>query len=195
MPERLTASKVRISDLINGKWVDTPEGPRLELPWEEKVSRVRVLATVVSRFQSEDGKFSTLTLDDGTETIRLKVFQGSKMLEGFQPGDLIDVVGKIKQFEGETYILPETIRKVDDPNLETLRRLEILLKIKRFKPQESEKELLKKKVLEEIEKAKDGIEYEKLLKLAPEDRIEQVVNELLGEGICYEPSPGRIKKV
>ncbi len=43
----------------------------------------------------------------------------------------------------------------------------------------------------------DGVDYVKIIQLAglPESVVERVINELLEEGSCYEPKPGRIKMV
>ncbi|MEM4219164.1 MAG: OB-fold nucleic acid binding domain-containing protein [Candidatus Micrarchaeia archaeon] len=193
MPERSTASKVRISDIINGMWVDEG-GQRIKTPYGEIIARARILGTIVQKFQSEDGNFSTITLDDGTETIRAKVFKGSRMLDKFNIGDVVDLIGKVREYEGETYIAPEIIRKIDDLNMESLRRLEIIEKIVNFKPSESPKERLKKQILAAMEQT-GSIEYSELLKLGPEKEVEQAVNELLEDGICYEPEPGKIRKV
>ncbi len=43
----------------------------------------------------------------------------------------------------------------------------------------------------------DGVDYVKIIQLAglPESVVERVINELLEEGSCYEPKPGKIKMV
>ena len=53
------------------------------------------------------------------------------------------------------------------------------------------------KVLEIIEKERNGVSYDDLIKGTgeKEEDVEKVVNEILAEGICYEPSPGKIKKI
>ena len=71
MPERMTAKKVRIVDLVNGEWVqqDGMEPSFVVSKTGEKVSRARILATIVSKFISEDGNFGSVTIDDGTDTM------------------------------------------------------------------------------------------------------------------------------
>ena len=43
----------------------------------------------------------------------------------------------------------------------------------------------------------EGIEYGKILEKvkAEETKVESVLNEVLAEGICYEPTPGKVKKI
>jgi len=51
--------------------------------------------------------------------------------------------------------------------------------------------------LDIISSAQDGIEYTKLIEQfgASEAEVEKVINDLLAEGICYEPTPGKIRKI
>jgi RPA family protein len=223
--QRLTAKKVRISELMNGKWVKRegfePSFVITELG--EKVSRARVMATIVQTFMAEDGNFGSVTLDDGTDTIRAKTFKTVKPLDSFKEGEFVDLIGKVREYNGEIYIIPEVIARMEDPNMELLRRLELVKKARELvgkppeaspeeqadgiemgkpakeegqKPKEDDSEL-RKQILAVIEKEPDGVEYGKILEgvKAEESRIESVLNEILSEGICYEPTPGKVKKI
>lgn len=230
--ERQTARKVRLKDLTTGKWVSN-EGMNpnyVETEALGRVSRARILATVVNVFQAEDGNFASATLDDSTDTIRAKTFKTTKPINKLKEGDLVEAIGKVREYNEEIYIIPEVLRKVEDPNLELLRKLEILKQLKqtgkkpepstkkakpgkgkgkqkklteeekseRGKPEESEeKEGLRETVLDFIGSNKEGVTFDQLLEgvEAEEDEIESVVNDLLSEGICYEPSPGKIRKI
>jgi RPA family protein len=236
--QRQTAARVRIVDLVSGEWVkkDGMEPSYVVTPGKENVSRARIVATIVSRYDSEDGNFSSVTLDDATATMRIKVWKEVEVLAGFKAGDLVSVIGKVREYGGEIYIVPEIINKVT-PDEESLARLEIIKKLRGGKPAEgaghkekahvkaehepakhhhAEKpaahhekkgeppavpekaeESPRKRLITIIEKSADGIRYADLLKESgfPEEDIEDVINELLGEGICYEPVPGKIKKI
>ncbi len=125
--KRITSVKTRISSIWSGKFV-TQEGfnPNYILSDAgERLSRVRVLATVVDKFVAETGKFASVTLDDGTDTIRAKVFTALSMLENISAGDTVDVIGRVKEYNEELYLAPEIMTKVSDPNFEILRELEI----------------------------------------------------------------------
>ncbi len=202
--ERMTARKVRISDLVAGSfvrqegmepsYVETAAGP---------VARARVMATVMNVFRSEDGNFGSVTLDDGTDTIRAKAFKDLKVLGDLKAGDLVEAVGKVREYNGELYIMPEVITKVG-PNMELLRRAE-LLKLAGAPKQGAvplskgaqERSELRKRVLEAIEQKKGGAPFAEIAAAvkADEEALEDVINELLSEGICYEPTPGRIRKI
>ena len=75
--KRMTTSKTKIKSIIKGKFVKG-EGfnPSYILTSVgQKLSRVRVIATVTNKFVSENGKFASITIDDGTETIRATFFR------------------------------------------------------------------------------------------------------------------------
>jgi hypothetical protein len=61
----------------------------------------------------------------------------------------------------------------------------------------TDEDQLRRNILATIEGSGDGIKYSELVEKAqvPEEELEGIINELLGEGICYEPTPGKIKKI
>lgn len=213
MPQlRMTAKKVRLSEIMNGRWVKREglEPSFIVTDSGEKVSRARAIGSVVARFLAEDGNFGSITLDDGTDTMRIKTFKTVKPVDEFKEGELVEVVGKIREYNGEVYMMPEVITRLQDPNYELLRRLELIHKARLLKerpPEASPEEAggegkednteLRKDILAVIESDPEGVEYAAILERvkAPETRIESVLNEILGEGICYEPTPGRVKKI
>jgi RPA family protein len=155
--ERLTAKKVRIVDVVNGKFFS---GSREEMkpsyiitPFGQKISRVNLIASVTDKFLSEDENYCSITVDDGTEAIRVKTFRENvDMLKDTEPGDMVLVIGKIKEYNNEVYINGEIIRKVD-VNYEILRKVEIL------------KELIKqKKIVDEIKNLIEQMTEEELKK-------------------------------
>jgi len=202
MIERQTAKKVRISSLNEGEWVkkEGMEPSFIVTPQGEKVARARILGTVMGKFVSEDESFASATLDDGSDTIRAKTFKTVKPLDTVAVGDLVDVIGKVREWNGEIYIIPEVVYKVENPNIELLRRLEIAAK-----PQEAETgeihvdqtEDLRKELLQIIESSAEGISYDSLIQKSgrKEQEVEKIINDLLAEGVCYEPTPGKIKKI
>jgi len=128
--KRIPSVKLRISDIINGKFFPGSKEEMLPsfviTPFGKKVARVNVVATATENFLSEDGKYSAVTVDDGTGAIRIKTFgEDTKLLQAIKPGDLVMFVGKVKEYNGETYISCEVVKKVN-PNYENFRKLEIL---------------------------------------------------------------------
>ena len=124
---RQVANKVWITQVANGEFV-RQEGfnPSYVEIRGNKVSRVNLMATVVSKFLSEDENYGTLTLDDGTETIRVKAFGPDVMkIRKVNVGSVVTLVGKLKHYQNETYISPEVAREVTDPNWLIVRKLEL----------------------------------------------------------------------
>jgi len=201
--KRMTAKKVRIAVINEGEWIkkEGMEPSYIQAKDGSQISRARLLGTIVGKFAAEDGNFASVTIDDGSDTIRAKTFKTTKPIGDFEIGDMVDVIGKVREYNDEVYVIPEVVRKVD-VNWELLRRLELLTKkdipeAKEISVETADKEKLRKEVLKLIEKWKEGIMYTDLLKESsvPEEKIEPIITDLLAEGICFEPSPGRIRKI
>ncbi|MBN2243758.1 MAG: hypothetical protein JW793_13815, partial [Acidobacteria bacterium] len=81
--QRQTAVRVRIVDIVSGEWVkkEGMEPSYVVTPGKETVSRARVVGTVVDRFDSEDGNFSSATIDDATGVIRAKLWRETALLK------------------------------------------------------------------------------------------------------------------
>ena len=200
MQKRLTAIKTNIVSIVNGEFVKqegfnpnyviTPDGIRL--------SRVRVMANIVQKYVAPSGKMSSLTLDDGTETIRAKAFKNVSVVDGVEIGDLVDIIGKIRMYNDELFIVIENIFKVTDPNMEILRMVELLKKPETDKPGVKDNSVTREDVLNIITELDNGngVEYDDIIKeLDNEKEVEKIINEILEDGTCFEPRPGRIKKL
>ncbi len=235
--------------MISGKYVAKGgfESSYVLTPAGMRLSRVRIMATVVDKFLSESGKFASITLDDSTGTVRAKVFTTLSMMDGIEEGDIVDVVGKAREYQDEVYILPEIITKKDF-HWEMLRQLElrkqaeewsekrkqILENQKQTSDMEELKRVMKERfgidpanveavveaqelgveqpaeaesagkdvknkiisLIQELDKG-GGSDYSEIMEKSglAEDVVDAAVNELLDEGTCFEPKPGKIKKL
>jgi len=245
--KRLTAKKASIREMISGRFVKKEgfESSYVLTNLGRKISRVRVLGTLVDKYISPDERYATITLDDSTETIRCKAFVNTKIFDGFGVGDIVDVFGKMREYNEEIYILAELIRDVD-ANFETLRILELkkilerqrekIKKLRELQKQTSdlsELKLLVKgvmpfedaegileaqeiieetveesttttneirskilKLIEDLDKG-EGADYQEILKKSgfSENDVDFAIQGLLESGMCYEPVPGKIKKL
>jgi len=218
MPElrkREIGYKLRIGELLRGNQIfdssRTQSGtleniqPRLlhvELG-DKKISRVNVIANVIDKFESQgETRFATITLDDGSGQIRAKVFGGDIVkFNNIIQGDTVVVIGFLRTFNKELYILPEIVRK-HDPRYLLVRKLEIDKANRQFINQlnpEMKKEIkaYREEIMDLIKEAEKnhGIDKEDIImkfKVAPEI-ISQEIQKLLEDGIIYEPTPGRVR--
>lgn len=162
------SKKIRIKDIVERTCEkDDANTNYIRLEDGSRIFRVRILGTVINRFVSGDGKFAAITVDDGTGTIRCKTFNDIRTIEKFDKGHIVDIIGKIKNWNDETYIQPEAIVKTDDPNMETLRKLEIARDLEPSKRYTKEPEV----VAEEAVTVKDTeIETESMPKNKSDDK-------------------------
>ncbi len=121
---------MRIEDLTLGEYRRSAEGTEpsyLVTPWNERINRARIMGTVVDKFMRDDKSYATMRLDDGSATIRVRAWgSDTSQLESFKIGDIVDVIGRVREFEGEVYLTPEIMLTVEDPNWELVRELEII---------------------------------------------------------------------
>lgn len=185
--ERQNAKISRISDIATAKFFQgsiEDQKPNFVITrFGESVSRSRLVATVMEKFFSEDQRFASITIDDGSGGIRVRVFaDDSKKLEDVDVGDLVSVVGKIKNYNGENYIAPDFVRKLEDPNSELLFKLEVL-----------ENLFEKKKVVDDLKNLRDQMSDEELSEYASEKygldkETLQVILQSEVEKIDYKPA-------
>ena len=120
--KREHARLLRLKTIQEGEMIEGQAGKFYMLD-KKAISRAKVFGVVTQRYDSEENNFISLTLDDGSDTIRLKLWKqefsnsdGTKIdnlliVEGVIRGDMIDVIGKIREYQNEFYIVPETIQK------------------------------------------------------------------------------------
>ena len=144
----------------------------------KKVFRVRVMGRVVGKFVNDERSYGNLVLDDETGTIRAKFFASNiHKLDSCAVGDLVEVVGRVRQFQDEVHLIADEVAVFEDVNWELLRKLELAL------PDNE----MEKKVLEKI---KNGKNTEKDLKhFFGEDAVD-IIGILMERGEIYEVSPG-----
>ncbi|VVB78584.1 OB-fold nucleic acid binding domain protein [uncultured archaeon] len=208
MPEvkkRETAHKLRISDLLRGNQIfEETEGPNKKLKFVElgdkRIVRINIIANVIDKYESDgERRFASITLDDGSGQIRARVFGDdlNKFTE-LSHGDTLMMIGVLRFFNNELYVLPELIKK-QDPRYLLVRKLEIEKSYPSNNPQMKKQEIkvLRDEVITMIREAetREGIDKEEMImkiKAQPE-LISQEIQKLLEEGIVYEPRPGRVR--
>lgn len=214
MQSRQTAYKVWVSDLNKGKFV-VQHGewePNYVEVGDLKVSRVNVIVTVINEFKNEG--YRSVDIDDGSGVIRAKVWKDDvALLENIGIGDSILMIAKVRQFNDQTYLTPEIIKKLDNLDWIKVRKLELEKnfggrekeerKLEEDKPVETK--VVEEKVLSEntrqkilnIVEVEDEISKEALIEKSglPAEEVEQVIQDLLKEGEVYTPRAGVLKVV
>jgi hypothetical protein len=142
--KRFPAVHCWIKHILEGKYVSNDNS---YITIFGKVKRVRIVATIidkrelistqdaeniVSPEEQNDVKINLeFKLDDGTGLIRAVLFQISPdQYTDFVKGDIVDIIGRIGEWNALPQIYPEIINKIEEPNLILLRNAEIIKEIK-----------------------------------------------------------------
>lgn len=178
----------------------------------ENFGEVKIFGTILSKkIYRTEGKveYGVLLLDDGSgSAIQIKAWgKGTAVFSQFELGDLIDVVGKVKHGKNEDFLVPDIIKRLDDPNWGIVRELEIIEDyLKRGKARtgsavrsESQELGLKSEITGIIDKngGSAGVDFTELIKCikhSNEEEIKKALNELLDQGTICETRPGRYRK-
>jgi len=210
--KRETAYKLRIGEIINGTPIIEDVKGEEGMPNKERfrfleisdkhIIRINLIANVIDKFSSEgEKKFATLTVDDATGQIRLKLF-GDDVLkfENLNQGDTILIIGLLRSYNNELYISPEIIKKID-PRYLLIRKLELEQNQKNEQKDSDAKEQvggLRDEIIKTLRSSEDsnGMETEQIiLKLKSSDpsAINSEIIKLIEDGVIFEPRPGRVR--
>jgi len=196
--KRNIAYKMRIGDVLRGvPMMDEGKFLFLELG-DKKVVRVNILANCVDKYIQEGEKqFASLTVDDASGQLKLKVFgEDVEMFKEILQGDTLQIVGNMREWNGELYLIPEVVKKVDARWL-LVRKLEIQNARKDMPAGDSKDSGLKNSIMDKIKGAETegGIDVDAIIMdtEASPDAINSEVKKLLEEGLIYEPRPGRLR--
>lgn len=196
--KRNTAYKLRIGDILKGVPQIT-EGKFLFLELgNKKVVRINIIANCVDKFvQDGEKQFATLTIDDASGQLRIKAFGEDVIpLKNIMQGDTLQVIGNIREWNGEIYILPEIVKKIDTRWL-LVRKLEIQNSKKDLPVPQDKSSVLKNEIVQKIKDAESdgGIDADAIIMNTESnpDAINTEIKKLLEEGLIYEPRPGRLR--
>ena len=209
MPEeqqfkRNTAYKFRIGDILVAKPIfDNEKFAFVELG-DKKIARVNIIANIVERYDvTGERQYTFMTIDDGSGQIKVKAFgDDTQKLANLEQGTTIVIIGRLRNFNNETYLSPEIV-KVLDPKYLLVRKLELEKnRSASMSPataaEKSQIIAIKDKILDKIKSAEDdgGIEVDKIimdLRESSPEIINKEIKKLLEEGIIFEPRPGKLR--
>ena len=136
---RQIAIRASVSDVVQGEFIDRERDKKVVSPHGVEMKRVALVGFIVSKYLKEADadkkRFESVTIDDGTDTIQLKVFgeESKHMFKHVNEGVLVLVVGRVSKGKNsdEVFINPDFIKELTDPNfmsLHLLERYETILK-------------------------------------------------------------------
>ena len=193
---RQTAFKLDIKTVSSAEYVKE-EGwqPNFLRIGTEKVARVNVIGVIVNKDMSQ--KIKSALLDDGTGSIELRVFDNS-----FPPvdvGSMVLVIGKPREFNGERYIVPEIVRKIDSKWFDVRKRELKELPEVTYEAVSTEEPVVEERVnisddvlelIRSLDKG-EGASIEEILESKPDS--EKSIKRLLELGEIFEIKQGRFK--
>lgn len=128
--KRQTAYKVQIQDITEGDFV-TEEGwnPNYVIDkYGRKISRINLISAIVDIPDSENTfNYYSIVIDDSTGKISARLFENYEQLKTFNVGDIVSIIGRIREYGTERYIILEIIKKIDNPKWIEVRKKEIEL--------------------------------------------------------------------
>ena len=205
--KRQTAHKLRIADIVNGKYIK-------EEGWEPnyiltnrglKVSRANIIATVISK--QIGGNMRELVVEDGSAKIAARAFDESSKINA-DVGDIVFIVGRPREFGNSKYVLIEILKKLSSVKWLELRNLE--LKNEEPTSKNIEDGFVKEDIVEDAAEegpktihdkiiklvreldSGDGVEYEDVVKMLGEG-CESKIMDLLAKGDLFEIRSNRLK--
>ena len=202
--QRQVAYKVNISDLLNGVITKDDVSAGFVKINGLNVSRANIIATVV--YKSDDSSYASALIDDGTGKISLRSFENNGIFSKIDVGDAVLVIGKIREFNNEKYIIPEILKKINDVEWMNLRKLELksnkmvgsdlkILKAGNNVLTEENNFGINEEIFSLIRKLDngDGVSVEDVIKNSKNDKAESIINKLLENGDIFEIKPGKLK--
>lgn len=210
--KREVAVKTRIKNIIEGtytkeegwkpNYITTPDG--------EIITRTNIVGVVISE-QSAEENSQNITIDDGSGRIMLRSFENNITLSKYSLGDVINIIGKPREYMNSKYIIPEVIKKINNNKWLEVRKKEIALKegqlknkpkIKNPQPKEEifEEEVVEEendtdkilRLIKELDQG-NGVLTEEVIKKSQNQETEKIINSLMEQGEVFEIQPGKVK--
>ena len=194
--KRQVAYKVRIKDILDGDYIKE-EGwmPNyIRLIDGTKVSRVNIIGTIV--LKTDEQNYRSILIDDGSGKLPVRSFEKYEVFDGVGIGDVVLIIGRPREF-GEKYIVPEVIKKIEDPAWIEVRKAEL----KKPEVGVSEEKVNgvavspADKIFSLIKEADKGagVDVEDIIKKSNISEAEKIIRTLLEEGEIFELKPGIVK--
>ncbi len=195
MIQRQVAYRVSIDELQKGQFVKGAG------EWDsnyvvvdgKKISRVNIIGAIIEMLKNEDNSYFTALVDDGSGNIRIRGWKEEiNLFDGLNVGDLVLLVGKIKDYTGAIYITPEIVRKLENKKWLELRKIEMKQNGSITVVDDLRSAIVDK--LKELDN-QEGIEISELSRLLriAEEEVEKDIEVLIKDGEVYQVRPGFLR--
>ena len=201
--KRQIAFKVRIKDLVNGRYVKEEgwEPNYIITKQEKKISRINLIGIIVAKNDDINTNYEGVILEDGSGKISIREFKENKVLKNVEIGNIVMVIGRPREYGTEKYIVPEIVKKIENEKWVALRKIELEIENSKEEKEEVQEEIIEEKEMPLSQKiytwikekdSGEGIEISELIKKHG-DGSEKIIKRFLVEGEIFEIKPGRIK--
>ena len=196
---RQVALKVKVSGIVGSDLVkDGVSSPYVKIG-DITASRVNIIATIV--YKSEESGYTGAVIDDGSGRVSLRAFEDKTMFSKVDVGDIVLVIGRIREFGGEIYVLPEILKRLADIGWANVRKLELEkclapeksgARVEKVHEESSSANYKIYSLIKEIDKG-EGVSVDDIIKISGIIEAEKVLNMLLENGDVFEVKPGKLK--
>ena len=200
--KRQVAYRVSISDILSGNFTKDELSAGYIKLGNTNISRVNVIATLVHKPEQGSSYYNSL-IDDGTGRILLRSFENNDAFSKVDVGDIVLVIGKIREFNGEKYVVPEILKKLDNIGWIGIRNLEFMhnnainddIKTTDKRTIEQDNTNLNEDIYALIKKLDNGygVSIEDIIKNSDNRKAENIITKLLESGDIFEIKPGKLK--
>lgn len=192
---RHVAYKIRIDDINKGKYVknEGSEPNYIFTKHGNKVSRINVIGIIVTINQEPT---VNLSIEDASGRINVFSFDDTIDLSSFDIGDMVMLIGRPREYNNQKYVVPEIVRKLDNPSWAQLRKLELEKIYSNMPEKEAEVEEKKESItlpeedilsVDELEVADESEPKSREEKMDLFEKVYGIIkNNDTGKGVTYE---------
>ena len=163
---------------------------------KKKMSRVNLIGIIISKDQSNDA----FLLDDGEDKVSIRNFEYAFASSDLKVGDVVLVIGRIRDFDGDRYIMPEIVKGISSKWLK-VRKKEIgsFMCVKPIDNQEGYAAEtvpdVHKRIISSVREFDhgEGAHLGDVLANVNIPDCEKLIDDMLKEGELFENMPGKIK--
>ncbi len=149
----------------------------------DEQTRVQLVGTIVDTQEFETWKQGVL--DDGTGTAEIRLFDKDKK---FTVGEQVRIIGRMRTYQGVTYVNADILKKIDDPRWIQHWKLSFEL-TKKSSASPTETILAAIRELDEG----DGADAFEVARKTTLENASELIETLKRQGEVFETKPGKIK--